>query len=258
MTKKPKLWFFDIDGTLNKTSFSILKNSQNTLFSFVTGRGFIRSKEFANRGFPLGTYMILECGGRITDLKGNDLVNFPFSKKSAKEAFRIAKEEFLQNNLEYIGFFGLTGHKYFIFCPDKIIGERLKDKYPTLIRKLSDSLEELYEIFLKSGCVKFTIKLYSGSLPIQQNINCAKNDSEFSITEKNINKASGILQMSKILKIPLSQIGIAGNDFNDIPMFKLPLPVKIAVGNKCEEINRLATHQVKYKSALPKILETLI
>lgn len=256
--QKPKLWFFDIDGTLDEKSFSILKKSNKSLFSFITGRGFLRSKELAERGFPLNTFMILECGGRITDQMGSDLINFPFSKDRAKIAFKIAKDHFSKNNLEYIGFFGMKGHKCFIFCPDTKTEKLLKEKYPTVVGGFAKSLLELEKIFNQKGCVKFTIKLHSGNLRGHKEINCAKNDAEFSITEKGVNKASGILEMSKTLNIPLEEIAVAGNDFNDISMFELPLSVKIAVGNRCEEIIKLSTHHINNKSELPKILKDLL
>lgn len=256
--QKPKLWFFDIDGTLDENSFSILRKNDKSFFSFITGRGFLRSKELAEGGFPLNTFMILECGGRITDQAGKDLINFPFSRDGAKIAFKMASDQFSKDNLEYIGFFGLEGHKCFIFCPNTKIKKLLKEKYPTVIGSFVKSLFELENIFKKMGCVKFTIKLYSGDLQGHEKINCAKNDAEFSITEKGVNKASGILEMSKILNIPLKEIAVAGNDFNDIPMFELPLPVKIAVGNRCKEIVKLSTHHINKKSELPNILQKFL
>lgn len=255
---KPDLWFFDVDGTLSEKSLEILRKSKDGKFSLVTGRGFIRSKEIVERGFPLGSYVIIECGGRITDITGKDLVRHPFSQKNALDVFKVAKEELEANNLEYLGFFGLTGHKCNIFCADRSTQRVLQGKYPHVIDGFPSSLSEAKKVFLEKGCVKFTMKLKSGNPRESESFSCAKNDSEFSITEHGVNKATAIEWISSETKIPLSRIGVAGNDFNDIPMFELPLCAKISVGEKCARIKQLSTHHVNNKSQLPAILEKLI
>lgn len=243
---KPKLWFFDIDGTLNKATIATLKRSEIP-WSIATGRGFLRTIEVLDK--PPNIPMVLEDGGRVTRLQ-KDIITVPIEKETIDLVIKEIATPFINGHIDFAGFCELKGTKYHFLSNST---ENLSS-FSHLISSVSETIDLFKKKLNEKSCVKITIKMKKGFyLEPNSNLKWSMNEGLYNFNPHNTDKASGIIKVLNLLNIPMEDIGIAGNDFNDISMFKLPVMVKIAVGNECSELKELSTHKADIQN-LQKIL----
>ncbi len=254
-----KYWFLDLDGTLNKKSIDYLNNNNNgDVFTLATGRGYADATKLAGKEFisRLKIPMVLEGGGRITDLHGKDFLRHPLFKNEILESFDRATKEYKKNNLRYVGGCELNSKKYNFFAVNQEVAEDLAKDYPKHCVEFFKSIDCLRESFIKNGCVKLEFDVKIRKKSDFKNTNFVESDSIGKVS-KNISKGSGVLSIANHFGIPLHLIAIAGNDINDISMFKLPVAIKISVGSKCPEIRELSTHHISSENELIPLLDLL-
>lgn len=108
----------------------------------------------------------------------------------------------------------------------------------------------------KTGCCNIML-LYvkSVNLPIPNIVEHVYNSNHCIITTKEITKGSGLINLANHLNISLDDILIAGDDYNDIDMFRISVGWKIAVGDKCLELSELSTSRVDSSVELNELLQ---
>lgn len=234
-----KLIVSDIDGTLIKKSYKtnpyfIDKNNFNKIheaknkgliFALATGRNHA-SAEFVMKKLKFKTYIISQNGTYLID---------PKNKQLSKNAFKA------EETISCIATLTKYEIDYMISGPNTVAFDTFgKNKLTPYIidsnsgRKLLVS-DKLLKEFDKHSHRVGTITVIPGTNQdfddiknlLHENIDNSKftivQSSQYSIdiTLKNISKATAILQLCEELLITPDEVAVIGDNFNDLPMFKV-------------------------------------
>lgn len=251
--KIPSLWIFDIDGTCNKEVYKVLEGFKKLgrLCTFATGRGYLRTIETL-AGFEPNAPLILEDGGRLATFDGMDICLRPFSRTELTMIEKTLVSQIAE--IDFVAFCPLPWQKYcFLSLTPK--AEAIITELQLIKGFVSKRLEEFFSQANFLGCVMFVALAREGceiSFPME--ISWTKAKGMYNINPQGVNKTSGIIDLTSDLGIHLTDTAVIGNDNNDIPMFELPVGVKIAVGNNAE-LQQLATHCVDSPDELARLLK---
>lgn len=237
-----RLVYSDIDGCLlgkginTKKLFDYFDNWQKNgnIFSVVTGRGLIRTKEALGE-LKTSAPLVIEDGGRI--INTCDEHKFPMSLDEISELQKLEVEK-----IDFMAFARLDGEKYrFYIRPG--LEELFYQEYASIIEAHTNDYHEFIAWAKDIGCVEISIK--GGKLEIPNEISFSFNESMYDINPQGVNKGFGIEFAISEYDIDYDELILIGNDFNDIPMFKIEADKKIAItdmdGNCPYELQSLAT-----------------
>lgn len=103
---------------------------------------------------------------------------------------------------------------------------------------------------------KVAMKLRNGlSFEDHPMVSLTRNEDFHDVMTRGTHKGSGLLELARCRGIPLSDIVVAGNDYNDVALFGVEgLAAKVAVGTVPPELARLATHFARDPADLPRVL----
>ncbi len=252
---KPKLWILDIDGTCNEAVYQVLQQYQvlGHYITFATGRGYLRTIQ-ALAGFKPNTPLILEDGGRITEVNGE---NIRLNQLSVNEIFSVKNVlQANKNKIDLAVFYPLESQKLnFLALNDA--ADTMISKLKTVKGSTTRRIDCFIDLAVSLGCVMITIIAKNESQLILPNtISWAMAAGEYNIHPQGINKASGVRDIASLLNITYQDVVVIGNDDNDISMFEMPVKMKIAVGSNIQ-LQKLSTHSVKTPDELAKLLNKI-
>ncbi len=245
MKSKIKYAFFDVDGTLvthNKLPLSVENGllhllRSNFKVSIVSGRGYgrldsafgIDSNLILSKDFPT----ILEHGGRIITLEGRQIFYNPLTIKEIQQVFSVLKIN--KNNIYFFGFYNKTpGKKAMLYTLHKNEVDVIESKYGSfanviLINNVYEAVEQTKKI---SPCMIIIKLLDKKVLRTNSELNVTTNEGYYYINSKGVNKASSLMIVLRKLGIKKSEVLVAGNDYNDLEMFRHKFGVKLFIGTK--------------------------
>ena len=264
-----KIAFFDVDGTLvNNGSVpsevisgikSLRKNG--FLTSLVSGRGFNRLYPAfgvnVNKIVSPNIPMILEHGGRVLTSKKKYIFYKPLSLKEID--LSIKKIEILKRKIEFFGYFPKKlNKKAVIYTFREKFFSNLKKKYKFANSfLLKNAYHTLKTIKDENPCMLMIRPISAKTiLDFGKSLNTITNEGFYYINSKGINKATSLTSVIKKMKVKYENVLIAGNDMNDLEMFKYNFGKKIFVGDKIFKEIELSKNIIKVKS--PKHLGTYL
>lgn len=260
-----KLVVFDIDGVIlhnnvpvDNVARSIRKLSDRGIkYTFCTGRGYLRSLEVTKEIYPELPF-IVEDGGKIIYTNGKQIVVHPIKREKILNLRPILHT--YAEELIFANFCPINGYKYrFLAFDEKIIND-IKCLPTYYAEALTNNPDKFISWAVEFGCAKITLKIKDNSnISINSNMEYSFSEKQFCcFNAEGINKGSGLLDLVSILNIPLNNIIVIGNDFNDIPMFKLDVLQKIAIMDECypNDLTKYATQSIKLEE-LPNFLDLL-
>lgn len=254
----------DLDGTLLSNKYWISKKNIIALkefiqlggiVCFITGRSLQSTIEIANLFEQKTGYKIhyLSClkGSILYDNIQNKILDInPIDIKTSKEIARISKEmhctfsTYLESDIK--------NKNMVIVNPPHILHllHFFKKFKNFIINNKFSSIE-------KDNCFKINVSnilrpyllpnLYDKLMEqFGDKIEISKTSLfMYEITKLNCNKGIAIEQISKLLKVNLSQIAAFGDSENDIDIFK-EVGLSISIGNHSEKLQKYATHCIKF------------
>lgn len=261
--KIPQLIVSDIDGVIavdgvpDNGAITTLKKltKQGMLCTVATGRGYYRYATCMREKFTPNFPVIVENGGRICTPEGQTLHAFPISAETCMKVQHLMTSRYVHG----MGFIQLEDNRYVnleytpktdaknAFLPQAHVAA----EYETLP-------EFLHHLHTSKCCVLAFLPSPDMAVPFPDDVNWTRNDHNYMVMEKGVSKASALCQLCTLHNIPLDQVLIAGNDYNDQELFHLPAAWRIAVGDGCEEIQPLATHKVDTPYAFGNFLTQFV
>lgn len=261
--KIPQLIVSDIDGVMavdGKIVATVAAEMQRLMHNGVlctvaTGRGYYRYLQCAVGVFTPNFPVIVENGGRICSPEGHTLVTFPVSAETCTKVQHLMTPHYVHGmgfvqlvdnlyvNLEYLA----QGKEKDTFLAKKHVAA----EYGTLP-------EFLHHLHQTQCCVIAFLPIPGTEMPFPNTVNWTSNDQNYMVMESGVSKASALRKLCELRGIPLDHVLIAGNDHNDIALFHLPVPWRIAVGDGCKEIQKLATHSVASPNAFGDFLTQFV
>ena len=247
-----KVVFIDIDGTLrdNKKSISQrtieaikLVTSKNILVVICSGRP-RKYTENVSRECNASKYIISSNGGSIYNYENKNVIYENIMDKHACiELYNIAKkagvnfamnvddgrvvtkldkddntEQLLKTNIE--SFVYKNNIVQCIILDDDY--NKIKNLYSDIIKVKNAAIKNQHKSLIDSGSPR-TGNIY------------------YDITDENTNKGNAILEFCKALNIRLSDTIAIGNDYNDVPMFKVA-GYSVAMKNSDDEVKKYADY----------------
>lgn len=262
--KKPQLIVTDIDGviaidgTLDPTVTRALNRlkAHGVLYTVATGRGYYRFQDCLAGEIAPNFPLILENGGRICGLDGTPVRVQPI----AKHTIPLLRKNMCQKSVRGVDFFQLNDNRYVVlehpgsqtspgktFLPEHLVAARY-NTVDTFISHLKTT-----------RCCKLTFFPHTGKhLRFTKKVESSRNDNYDTVMRRRVSKGAALRFLCRKHGLSLTNVLIAGNDYNDIKLFKLPARWRIAVGNDCPELKKLATDWVPTPEALGQYLEQFI
>ena len=234
-----KLIVSDIDGTLIKNSFNgnpyhVTKNNKDAInnlkkhdivFALATGRNHASAKNVLDN-IHLSTYVISQNGTYLIGQRNKQFSSNAFEPDQTLKIMKLLTD----NKIDYL----LTGPNtigFDVFSDNKITPANIDvnggDKY-LISQKI---LDEFNTHAHRVGTITAIPPVSMDFEHVEQLIRAEIDNSKFEvvqssnytidITLKNITKASAILQLCEELMITPDQVAVIGDNFNDLPMFKV-------------------------------------
>ncbi len=247
--KIPKLIVSDIDGVMAidgnivATVAEELKRlmQSGTLCTVATGRGYYRYLQCAAGKFTPNFPVIVENGGRICSPEGQTLHAVPVSNETCAKVEHLMTPPFVHG----MGFIQLADNRYVnLEYTPKPDAENVFLPQAQVAAEYESLPEFLHHLRTSRCCVLAFLPPPGMGMQFPDDVNWTRNDHNYMVMEKGVSKASALRHLCTLHNIPLDQVLIAGNDYNDQELFRLPVAWRIAVGDGCKEIQALATHTV--------------
>jgi len=254
------LFASDLDGTIVDSSGHVPPEMREAIcrfqkeagyFSIATGRGLTGVRQY---DLPLNCPSVFENGGLICFPNGRPLRTFPFSKSERRRLRALMEKE--QQHIDYAFFSNFYNHRYVFLVPDQGRQEDVRQFYAMSFDYLTRNEDDFF-VELEKGAARLAIV---GNIAVSPGFNHSTNTDyagrhyhEFN--HRGATKGSGVQLVAGHLEVRLQRVIVAGNDINDVSMFRRPFGVRLAVGHNCPEaILRHATHHVASIAELPDVL----
>jgi len=265
--KKPKLIALDIDGVITikesgvgKLFLPIIKvlnklQSQGIICTLITGRGYYRVKRILDGHFVPNGPLVIENGARVTSWLGDDLVCWPLDKKLCDDLVEFYDPKFAKAVDSY-----QLNHQCCILALQEEYRSTADKFLPASQISLITSDPTVFSIQVKqAGCCNIVfIDINSDQLILPPEINSINNERNCIINSPEVSKGSGLRWMMNHLGLKDAEVLIAGNDNNDIDMFKLPVGWKLAIGNDYQQLKEHATSSLASPKELAEFLKTFL
>jgi len=262
--RKKALLAMDLDGTIINNADEVPEAIRKTIlnlkdmgfyFTVATGRGMSSVKHYE---LPLNCPGVFENGGKICFPNGHILQIFPFSKRERQDIIALLKRE--KGRVEYAFFPSLEGQHYIFFIPNKDHTEAIAAGFTASFGHATEDEGEFFDAF-ENGAARLAIV---GNLTARiHGLNHSTNHDSAGVhyhefNHRGANKGAGVCLIAKHIGVDKNRVIIAGNDENDISMFRQNFGVRIAVGPTCPKSLRCrATHYAASMDELPLILRGL-
>ncbi|WP_027120146.1 Cof-type HAD-IIB family hydrolase [[Mycoplasma] testudinis] len=250
----PKLFIFDLDGTLINDQKEILPESKvaiknlsknNNRVVIASGRNCSILFDYAKQ-LELNSYLIGSGGASIYDYKNNKYFRAPPIKEEiAVQLVKYAKTWKREVSIND----GITNYRYYfgispkldIIDPAFFSNGSPNPKYNNFDKEFNmNQYKTARQISLKAE--KITIEKYWPiiSQKYKTDIDChISSETYLDISGKNISKLSAVLFIMKKIKVLSDDVYVFGDSQNDIPLFKY-FKNSICMDNAHSEIKKIA------------------
>lgn len=259
------LFCTDLDGTLYKNDKTVSKQnldaieyfkSEGGLFTFITGRPPLISKEVCDVVRPNAPYGCFNGGG-IFDADENKLLWNVWLSPAAAELVKIVDEQlteigiqfntdkeiyFYKDNPTMVRFRELTGAKNIYACYENVKSSMIKVVFSHHDKAQIDALEKL---------------LYSHPKANEFDFICSER-SLYEILPKNTSKGYALCKMSELIGIDIKKTIAVGDYYNDVSMIKAA-GVGFAVSNAIDAAKEAADYVTvsNQENAIAAIIDRL-
>lgn len=237
-----RLGVFDVDGTIRKKEgvpqevkdgFKHLWKG-NVLTTVLTGRGHARLKEMLGADWttvispviPVG----LENGGRISNQEGTQNVRyFPLNGSEIASTLDVIRK----GEVQFLAYFPEDPRqRATLWTPNQNLVTGLQESYGHFAEISNDPLNVLNKRLQEERPCMLAIKPESFEMrnDFPEGTNVVYNEGVLNLMGEGITKGKGVTEIADILGIDISEVIVAGNEENDLPMLKLPVTRKYFVG----------------------------
>ncbi len=222
--------------------------------TFATGRGYWRTRKCIGDDFAPTYPLVLENGARICEPDGTTIYAKPLGVRTLQALRTFMTRKYLRG----VDFFQLEdGHHVSLHLPGTpalvkntfLDAQYIAAKYRTRTAFMDH--------LLHARCCKLTFfGNGKGDIPFPKHINCVRNQSYQMVMRRGVSKATAVRWLCTQRNIDLADVLVAGNDFNDVPLFELPTGWRVAVGSTCPPgLRTNATHHVTSPQAFGTFLQ---
>lgn len=258
------LFVSDLDGTIVDQNgqvpeeirrFIAVLQREGGHFSIATGRGFPGVRQFQ---LSLTDPSIFENGGKIILPDETVVAAFPFGQNEILRLIKLLNGQLPR--IAYAFFPPLKNGRYLFLIMDETKKPAIEKMYADSLEKITSDLVFFFKEFQK-GAARLSVV---GDIEVPPNgFNHTTNTDCHGIHYHEFNhrgsdKGTSAKKVAALLDVPLSKVMVAGNDVNDVPLFRGEFGIRITVGPACpESLLRLATHHAETMAELPLILRGL-
>lgn len=243
--ERVRLGLFDVDGTIRskgeispeiERGFSNLWETEQILTTAITGRGYVRLREILGdkwqKIISSGLPVALENAGRIATQTGENIRYYPLNQNEIISTLQTVDRS--PSEVLFVAHFPeLIEQKPVLWTPDTKEAERFKEQYGHFADITTSPLSDLEKRMRKDNPCMIMVRPRSPEFKNEfKNANVVFNEGEINLMTSGVNKGKGVEDISSIADIPLINFMVTGNDENDMPMFDLPVGVKIVVGDE--------------------------
>ena len=257
--KKIRLVVCDMDGTFLQADKSISAANRAAVmaaaregirFSICTGR-IQTMTDYYLKDLELTTPVITANGALIWDpVCQKTLWDLPMDQEELLQLLQFCRE----NRLDYCA---LTMEESF-FSPDNVRKQRF-DQYNRIAKEHGIVPMTLVSFDENFDCIRdrkvYKVLIYEveeGQLKMAEEFlrtlrktgYTSSEDRLLDIAHTDVNKGLGVIQLARLLNIPLSEVCAVGDYDNDIPMLQAA-GFPVAMGNGCEAIKKVAEFVTK-------------
>ena len=206
--------------------------------TLATGNAFGRL-EVLDLTKPCSAPIITEGGGRIVHPETGDTVISHPVEQAALERFaqRVVNGDI---NLQYACYAKDGAFPYtFLVAPDEPVPKRYANGNPQVFRNVNEFVESAWH----SKACKINFRIQRDSVcPGDHSITW--NEGSADLLARGVNKATGLIELTHLIGLSLSEVLFAGNDENDLEPLALQGPLKFVVGNHFpdEPLRTLGVH----------------
>lgn len=246
--ERVRLGLFDVDGTIRsqgtispeiERGFRNLWETEQAITTVITGRGYIRLREMLGDKWQkiISTELpvALENAGRIATQAGENIRYYPLNQNEIISTLQIVSNS--PSEVLFVAHFPeRVEQKPVLWTPDRKEAEKFQEQYGHFADITTSPLSDLEKRIRQDNPCMIMVKPRSPEFKNEfKNANAVFNEGEINIMTSGVNKGKGVEDISSIMDIPLIDFMVAGNDDNDIPMFDLPIGVKIVVGDRLKD-----------------------
>ena len=251
----------DIDGVIRvggqvlPEMLSVLDQARASgiLVTVATGRGYLRARE-ALGGFEPNAPLLIEDGARLTTLQGADLEFHPVEAQTIQALRSVLTKQ----PVRFAGFCPRDAKTYKFFLRASAV-EFVRAHFGQIVDETTADVDTFLEWATTLGCAKITIQSEPGTtLAFPDGVEQTRNVGLYNVNPFGVNKGSGVRALAVRLGVQLTDVLVAGNDWNDCHMFRLAAGVRVAVGTEVAELLSLATHHVVDPTQLPVLLRSFL
>ncbi|ATZ19108.1 hypothetical protein ESOMN_v1c07260 [Williamsoniiplasma somnilux] len=262
-------WLFsDFDGTFrNGPDKTVLEKDLNWIMNFqkqgnnviiATGRNYNSISEYLSKELNFyPNYFVTNTGAVVTDGKGKVLYSKNMGNEEKLLLIDFLKE--IEQELKAVNY-ATVKDEQFLFIQD------MTEEQQKMFMNLEDINEPLSFLInkdilcFKLLCSKQTwakvIKfIKSNNLKVETVVNNLKDFYVCEIHGENVNKATGIKALQKILNFNNDHVLVVGDDSNDVPMLKEYSKSFIVNQPYNEEIRKHANFKIDYLFEIEKHLD---
>jgi Cof subfamily protein (haloacid dehalogenase superfamily) len=257
----------DLDGTLLDEEGGLTPDSQKYLedlllkgypISFATGRNLPSAKKALGFTPSFNIPVISSDGAVISDFAGKPLYIFTLKQTRLLQLLNTIIENGFNPFLEvWTGSEYVTKHNPLIKETDRILHKfkiKLEDMVLEEVLNLKEHLEGINITFTCLGskndidalCIKLRsefsdeYKIDNMHMLVVNHLEEMNNMSILWIEDVMASKDNAIKKWAELMQVPLKNITIFGDQYNDLPMFCLEEPYKVAVANAIEPLKEKA------------------
>lgn len=257
-THEISLGIFDINGTIqdkNGVPKEVIEGfkamGRNGLRTTIaTGRGVSRAKQLlgdalhtvVSPGMPIS----VENGSRLATLDGKNIAHHTLSPDVRKSSLDIIDSE--RDDIEFVAHYPQDNRRGIsLWTPNGEVPMSFTQRHGSFGEIYTDSVSDLDARVEADKAGMLIIKPRDTELAAAfTGANVEINETELNILNGSVNKGRGVQDIAEYTGVPLEEISVAGNDYNDLSMLRLATGRKFFVGdNKIDSYSdtviRLAT-----------------
>ncbi len=249
--ESPRLGIFDINGTIHtdargvpqevRDGFRNLHNN-NVVTTIATGRGLRRARELLGEDWSnivsSGVPVSVENGGRLVTQDGRNLRYHQMGRTTAASALDVVHANLAE--IKFVAYYPKEPDKEAVLWTPN--GDATKARTEFITRhgepgkSMNGSLPKLARRIVDDQACMLIVNFHtSGMEGVFTGTNMVVNGPELNVLEDGVSKGKGVEDIAGVLGVPLVDVVVAGNDYNDIPMFALPVGGKLLVGGTVTE-----------------------
>lgn len=254
---KYKALVLDVDGTLINRSLeispkvkkAILKIKKQISVSLCSGRTYNSYIKYIDQ-LGLTSLQVSDAGAVIVNPQKDKIVY----EKHLKEKVALSLIKILKNELSWPFLVSINNRYYFDSALKKKINQAFGlEPLPPHIQEAGFSLSELTQLATPKitvmGCrddkdyqvIEKMLEKFVEDIHFVRSVTGFHGGGSGDITDKTVSKLSGLIKLSELTKIPLSQTIVVGDGYNDFPLL-LAGGLKVAMGNAVPDLKKIADY----------------